>query len=161
MPLGPAGTTLFWLCKMHPEIQLDPRDFEELKFKPARISTRGYITIRVEKKTEHLHKFIMGNPNCAVDHINQDKLDNRKENLRLATTTENLRNTKPKSNNTSGYKGVSFCKSTGLWRAGIQVNKESKNLGDYKTAEEAAKKYDFYAKLYFGEFAYLNFPEGG
>ena len=94
----------------------------------------------------------------ATDHINGDGLDNRKQNLRICTHAENLRNRRLGKNNTSGYKGVSWHKLHKLWYAHISHNKKLMSLGYFKDKEEAAKAYDRKAIELFGEFAKLNFP---
>ena len=93
-----------------------------------------------------------------VDHANHDGLDNRRENLRLASNTENHRNLKKESTpTTSKYRGVS--KTPGQhWMADIRTP-DHIHLGIYKTEEEAALAYDNAARTYFKEFANLNFPD--
>lgn len=109
-----------------------------------------------------MHHVVIGfpPPGYVVDHINGNGLDNRRENLRIITNKENVtcRRVLP-SNNTSGYRGVSFHKAKKGWDAKIKVNQHAIHLGRYKTAEEAARAYDEAAKLYFKEFAKLNFPD--
>ena len=98
-----------------------------------------------------------------VDHINHDKLDNRRGNLRLATHQQNKWNV-PKQKHRDGrptssqYKGVSLFKRNGRWTASIKVNDKSVRLGYFDTEEDAARAYDAAARQYFGEFAYCNFP---
>jgi len=92
-------------------------------------------------------------PENEVDHINRDPSDNRWENLRPATRSENCRNIGVPSHSTSGLKGASFDKARNLWQAGIKVNGRRIALGRYKTAEEAHAAYVKAAEKYFGEFA--------
>lgn len=94
-----------------------------------------------------------------IDHINRDKLDCRKENLRLATRSQNAANMKPYITNTSGYKGVHFATNMNKWKATIRINGEKVHLGFYKNINEAARAYNIAAKKHFGEFAYLNIIE--
>lgn len=96
-------------------------------------------------------------PHEQADHINGNGLDNRRENLRLATKSQNNANRRISKNNKSGYKGVSWHKASGKWVAGIKVNGKSINLGGYDTPEQAHKAYCDAAIKYFGEFA--NFGE--
>lgn len=99
-----------------------------------------------------------------VDHINGNRLDNRRENLRLATHTENGRNRRISINNTSGFKGVTYCKALNKWIAQIEIkvdsNRKGISIGYFANKVEAAKAYDAKALELFGEFAKLNFPEG-
>jgi hypothetical protein len=109
-----------------------------------------------------MHRFILGITGDVldVDHRNGKTLDNTRENLRVATTQDNMRNMK--IHDGRKYKGVSFCNRPTLkkkWRVYIQVNGKFKQLGYFQTAEEAAKCYDVACKEYFGSFARLNFPE--
>lgn len=104
-----------------------------------------------------ISRLIMGEPaGLLVDHKNGDTLDNRRENLRLATRQQNRTNTGIQQNNTSGYKGV--YRSGSLWSASITVNYRKVSLGSYLDPEDAAKAYDVAALKYFGEFAKTNFP---
>ena len=96
----------------------------------------------------------------TVDHINKDRLDNRLENLRLATRSQQNQNKGLQKNNTSGFKGVSWSKQTNKYRAQIMVNKQSISLGFYTDPIEAAHIRDEAALEHFGEFAVLNFPIG-
>ena len=89
-----------------------------------------------------------------VDHINHNGLDNRKENLRTATRSENAKNRK--GSGKSKYLGVSWHWRIKRWFAGCHVNKKRIHLGSYKTEEEAALAYNEAAKIYHGEFANLN-----
>lgn len=108
-----------------------------------------------------LHHAVVGHPpkGYVVDHINGDGLDNRRANLRIIPAQENSRWQKVNANNTSGYRGVSWHKGKQRWEASIRVNNHRVHLGRFKTIEEAARAYDEAAKLYFKEFAKLNFPD--
>ena len=110
-----------------------------------------------------MHREIMGRPKgLQVDHRNRKRLDNRRENLRTATNSQNQYNkNKTKSKTSSIYKGVTYIKSTGKWRAQIMVSRKNIALGEYDEEIEAAKAYDEGAKKYHGEFARLNLPDAG
>ena len=92
-------------------------------------------------------------PTNFIDHINRNRTDNRWSNLREATYAENNRNKSIGINNTSGYKGVSWHKRRGKYRAEIRVNGKSKHLGYFDNKEDAYASYIQAAKLYHGEFA--------
>jgi len=93
----------------------------------------------------------------VVHHHNHDTLDNRRSNLKPCTHSQNSMSRKIHSNNTSGYRGVSFDKSSGKWM--VQIGTAGKrNQGRYKSAIEAARLYDKLAIKLYGEFAMLNFP---
>ena len=91
-----------------------------------------------------------------LDLINQNKLDCRISNLRLATRSQNRMNTHPIENKTSKYKGVSFFKRNGKWRAQIKIDKRLKHLGYFDSEELAAQCYNRIALNLFGEFACIN-----
>ena len=118
------------------------------------------------KKTKliSMHRMIMNQPKSRlVDHRNCDSLDNRRQNLRLATDSQNQHNKKKTSSKCSSkYKGVRLLKDKHRnkpWQVSIQVKKKRIYLGYYSTEIEAAKAYDNAAKKYYGDFAHLNFPE--
>jgi len=112
------------------------------------------------KTSLRLHRVIADRMgiNGLVDHRNRCGLDNRRENLRSATTSQNISNTGLWRSNRSGYKGVSWHKRTRKWTANITINTKQIWLGDYRAAEDAARAYDAAAVKYRGEFAVLNFP---
>lgn len=102
-----------------------------------------------------LHRLVMG---CVlydkkeVDHINGDTLDNRKQNLRICTHTQNMQNQKKRINNRTGYKGVDYNKEHKKYCARIAINKRQIRLGYYNTAKEAYAAYCEASKKYHGEF---------
>jgi len=91
-------------------------------------------------------------PGEIVDHINGDTLDNRKQNLRIATPLQNARNKKRAKNNTSGFKGVEWDPRRSKWRAAIVVQGRRRHLGHFDDAREASKRYEEAAKNIFGQF---------
>lgn len=106
-----------------------------------------------------LHRWLMlPPPGFVVDHINGNTLDNRRQNLRVCTHAENMRNKRTASNSQHKYKGVSRSKKR--WAAQIGSSRSGKRtfIGLFKTQEEAAAAYDIAAVLRYGEFACLNFP---
>jgi len=91
-----------------------------------------------------------------IDHANRNKLDNRKENLRVATNSQNGHNSKLYKSNKSGYKGVHWNNFHEKWATGIRVNKKFIHLGFFVDKVEAANTYVLAAKKYYGEFAFMN-----
>ena len=115
---------------------------------------RGNIYINGGQKCIKLHRLIMSAPDgMEVDHINLDKLDNRRCNLRLATAAQNQRNRPAYSTNTSGYKGVMWHKGANKWRARIVCGGKKHSLGLYESKELAYEAYCNAAKQMHGEFA--------
>lgn len=90
----------------------------------------------------------------VVDHKNRDKLDNRRENLRICTPQQNSYN---RSRVGSNYKGV--YKSGKLWKAQITKNNKTYTINDIGTEKEAAKMYDMMAEDLFGSYAGKNYPD--
>ena len=125
-------------------------------------SRRWYAITNIRTATGRamlpMHRIIMNAPEgTIVDHRDTlATLDNRRDNLRFATVSQNAANSRVSKNNTSGYVGVTLCRCTNLWRAKIGVAKKELHLGRFKTREEAALAYNKAAIKYFGEFAHLN-----
>ena len=142
--------------------QVSDEWFEELNQFKWHVLT-GYAarnTSRIFGKQKHIwmHRVIAGaSSETEVDHIDCNRLNNQVENLRVCTGSQNARNRNKFSNNTSGFKGVTYHQRSGKWRARIEIEHKSIYLGYYPTPEEAARVYDEAAKKYHGEFAKLNF----
>jgi hypothetical protein len=147
---------------------VDAADYEEInKYKWSCIVYRGYqpyatTTIYLNKnKSLHIrmHRMIMNPPtNMEVDHINQDTLDNRRQNLRICNHQQNSCNTKvPRARTKPGkvYKGINQ-RASGRWQAKVYSKGVQYNVGDYDTPEEAALAYNEAAKIHHGEYALLN-----
>jgi hypothetical protein len=122
----------------------------------------GYRQIRWKNRIYFAHNLAFGFtfdrwPDPGADHINRDKGDNRITNLREASITENRANTEIGRRNTSGYKGVSFCKRDKRFVAVVNKEYRAYRLGKFSTAEEAAKAYDRKVVELFGHFAVTNF----
>lgn len=88
-----------------------------------------------------------------VDHIDQNPLNNRRHNLRIATQSQNGQNRGKSKQNTSGYKGVSWSGVMKKWHARIMVNGQLHLLGYFDTPEAASQAYQDAAHKYHGEFS--------
>ncbi|MEN5306796.1 AP2 domain-containing protein [Chryseobacterium cucumeris] len=105
-----------------------------------------------------LHRYILNyTGNLLVDHVNGNPLDNRRKNLRIATRSQNLMNSRPMKNMSSKYKGVYFCKNDKKWVSRIIRDGIYYSLGRYDNEIDAAKAYDKKASDLFGEYARINF----
>lgn len=121
---------------------VDDDDFEKVSRWRWGLNYNGYACRRhwngkgYEKM--YMHRFIMDTPNgFDTDHINRDKLDNRRKNLRIVNRSQNNFNSYPSKSNTSGHKGVGFFKPAGLWRAYITIDGVRRDLGYSKDKEGA------------------------
>jgi len=150
-------------------VVVDRSEYGHLNKFKWRVDKRGYVVRqdRLRKsKTPFftMHRQIMGFPDgLLVDHINQDKLDNRIKNLRVCLKMENSQNRLGWcGKTTSQYKGVFLDKRAQkmgylkTWQASIGYNRRRISLGIYKTSKEAALAYNKAARKYHGEFALLN-----
>ncbi len=140
------------------EILIDKEDFSFLAQWSWHITKNGYAARCSNGKKYYMHRIINNTPNgLATDHINGNKLDNRKRNLRTCTLAENSKNRKSiQKNNTSGYKGVSIKKGTKKWRAVIRNSNKYIFLGYFSSKEEAVKIYNEAALKYHGVFSKPN-----
>lgn len=122
---------------------------------------------RPDRRVELLHRFLLDlspGDERQVDHVNGDRLDNRRANLRVVTADENRRNRGVSTSAPSPYKGVGYradSKRRKRWSAHIHASGRLISLGTYLTPEEAARAYDAAARIHHGEFARLNFPQEG
>lgn len=145
---------------------VDENDYQYLKKWYWRTDGQGYA-MRTEGtaykgtlKRIYLHRLIMDFPKkpLEIDHINGNRLDNRRENLRICTKRQNLLNRlKSKNKKTSKYIGVNFRKERKVWRATIKINGKQISIGSFNNERHAAMARDIWAKELFGEFAKLNF----
>lgn len=126
------------------------------------IANNGYRDIAISGRKCAAHRlawlYMTGNwPSKQIDHINGLKADNRWENLREATQSQNMANSKMKRNSQIGLKGVSFHKKRRVYYSMIRLNGKKKYLGEYRTAMEAHLAYIEAAKAAHGEFARTEF----
>lgn len=141
---------------------VDNEDFKQLNQFRWYYNLLGYAEHKDSLMSITIHRFILKlkkGDNKIVDHINGNKLDNRKVNLRLCTHSQNLANRSFQKNTTTGYKGVCYQKEKSgkiYIKAQIMVNQKNIHIGLFKTTKEAALAYNQAAIKYFGKFAQLN-----
>ena len=133
---------------------------DELKHINWYASGNSYVSGNIDGNTYTLHRYILkAKPYELVDHINHDRFDNRDNNIRICTRSENMMNTIMPYTNSSGFKGVNQDKRSGRWRAYITINKKQIHLGVFVTKEEAINARIEANKKYQGKFAYPNTKE--
>lgn len=136
------------------DVLIDDSDYELVSKYKWHIHADGYAIAEYgnrrlgNRKTVLMHRLIMNTPNgMDTDHINRNRLDNRRMNLRVATRTQNNFNSGVHSNNKSGHRGVSWTPRIGRWRAYIG-GKNRIELGHFKTIDEAIKARQEAEKIY-------------
>jgi hypothetical protein len=140
---------------------VDDADYPWLAPWDWRFSSAGYALRTIypndQRRHFHLHRVLMNaQRGQLVDHINGNRLDNRRANLRLVTRSQNQWNRRPNAKGSSPYKGV--CWHRKGWMSRIRVHERRLHLGYYPTPELAAQVYDAAARRLFGLYAQLNFP---
>lgn len=137
---------------------VDDEDFETInrfKWYVSRERRASYAARNHNGKTIRMHRVILNAPKgIHVDHVNGNGLDNRRENIRLCTMSENLRNQiKPHKDNKLGIKGVHWNKRDKKFQAQIRVDSKSIKLGHFNVMGDADSAYRFAEEKYFREFA--------
>lgn len=120
-----------------------------------------YAVRSVDGRLVYMHREILGLPRARrpqVDHRDHDGLNNRRENLRLATSSQNLANSRKPHRGTNRYKGVTRCERMGKWKVQIRIDGRYRFLGYFVDEREGAQAYDAAALAHFGEFAATNLP---
>ena len=118
---------------------------------------KKYINPKYGRKI-YMHRLLLKTPKGLVtDHINQDRLDNRRTNLRICTVRQNLLNQpKRKKPTTSKYKGVAWHKQRNKWRVYAKIDGRQKHLGLFTDEKEAAKRYNDFVVTVIGDFVSVN-----
>jgi len=144
---------------------VDDKDWHQLMRYSLCVNKANYVSVRYNGNINMLHRYLLKPADdMIVDHINGDKLDNRRSNLRIVNSKQSSYNkAKPKTvNPSSPYKGVSkkVCKTkTGenvFYCASVIKDSKRYGLGSFKNEEDAARAYNEKAQELFGEYAYLN-----
>ena len=136
---------------------VDDEDFEYLNQWKWHLSDSGYAVRGINKNNKkfRMHREINKTPEgLDTDHINGNKLDNRKSNLRTVTRSQNKMNVGKPKTNSSGIKGVSWHKACEKWRADIKVNQKQISLGCYSLLQKAILVRNLAEKKYFKEFGW-------
>lgn len=151
---------------------VDDADYEVLShFKWRVIKTNNTLyaarsTSRVfgKQKIVYMHRQILGlvDPEVEAHHKDNDGRNNQRDNLKVATHSQNLQSIRTKKQGaTSQFRGVSLHRRDGIWQVQIRINGKDTHLGTFTDETEAARAYDDAAFKHFGEFAQLNFPKPG
>lgn len=144
---------------------VDDEDYDRLMAMGSWMYHRGYAikSKRIKKNGKwtsdavRMHRLIIEIPEgFEVDHINLNKSDNRRSNLRICTRTENIINRLVQKNNSSGFKGVTWHRRIKKFQARIGVGKKRMHLGYFDCPIDAAKAYNIAAKQNHGQFSILN-----
>jgi len=139
------------------EIKFNLEHLHEVEKYKWNVDKLGYCktSSKVDDRIIYLHRLITNCPEgLVVDHINHNPSDNTDANLRVCTYEENMKNVKLRSDNKSGYRGVSYHKSVGKWRCEPRINGKKMWFGAFDTPEEAYQKRLEVEKEYFGEYRF-------
>lgn len=139
---------------------VDREDYERLNqykwYFNGQYAVRHSPTLNGKRGTIWMHREILKpSYGFVTDHINRDRLDNRRVNLRDCTPAQNRVNSKKRTDNTSGFIGVTYEVKKKLWIAQVEANGKNRKRR-FKKKEDAAKYYNELARTSFGEYAQLN-----
>lgn len=138
---------------------VDDEDYERIMQYKWRLHSNGYVCASECRALGHttilMHRLVLRASGGEIDHIDHDKFNNQKSNLRFCTHSQNHANMM--GFRSTGFKGVSWSKTHGLWQSQITVQGKNHHLGFFGAPEEAARVYDEKAREFFGEFARTNF----
>ena len=137
-------------CEEVARALIDLEDIDKVKDYKWKLKDSGYAC---NNNCGYLHRFIMDCPdNMVVDHINHNRLDNRKSNLRICTQQQNSMNAGKRNDNKSGTTGICWDKSRNKWKSYIDINNKRINIGRFNTKEEAIEARKQAELEYFGEY---------
>lgn len=143
----------------HGTATVDEQDFDKIKdYKWSSIfcgkAKAPYAVSSHFGKIVYMHRIVVdAKSDQFVDHIDGNGLNNSRDNLRFATTSQNNMNQSKRSDNTSGHKGISWCPDREKYQVYINIDRKRKSLGRYKTLEEAIYVRDQAVKAHYGEYA--------
>ena len=121
------------------------------------LDSHGYPQARMGARMVLAHHVVMWKPKGKqIDHINHDRLDNRKSNLRVVSHSQNRMNVGKYKNNSTGFRGVYLHRGSGKYVASIQADNVRRHLGRFDTTEEAVVAYEDAKKKYHGEYSFHN-----
>lgn len=135
-------------------------DYDLVSSRKWAMNMDGYA-VTTDTQERFIRLILNARDDDYVDHINMDPTDNRRENLRICSWSDNNCNKVLQRNNTTGFKGVSFHKDAGKYKSIIWKDGVRHYLGLFEMPEDAAQAYDDAARELHGEFARLNFPQEG
>lgn len=141
------------------EFYFDLEDYDKIKNYCWREDANGYIVAnKQQRQTILLHRLVMNviDKKVDVDHIKHNLYDNRKNELRVTGHSDNLKNQKLNTSNTSGITGVHLLKKNKKWQSYITYNKKRIMLGEFKNFDDAVKARKEAEEKYFGEYSYDN-----
>lgn len=148
LDLDAVSGRIFWKEKISKKTVVgnEAGSIMELGYRIVQIRGKKYLTHRV------IYAMVHGNCPGEIDHINGDPSDNRPDNLRIVSRSQQNMNRSVQSNNTSGHKGVYWFKPKGYWNARIKVMGKYICLGYFKDIEDAVAAYAAGAEKYHGEY---------
>ena len=141
---------ILWSSNTNEEIWFDLDDADQILQYRWMVGKRGYPVAHIDNKMITMH-VLLGYK--GYDHIDRNRLNNRKNNLRYATSVENARNRSKQSNNTSGVIGVSWNKGRNKWESYIKTGTKQMHLGQFIDKNSAIRARLEAEHKYYGEFA--------
>jgi len=151
------GLTIKGICPTGEEFYFDADDFDKIKSFTWYISGKDKLKTCINTYGKPLYKFVLSAPSgYEIDHVDRNRLNNRKSNLRICTHQQNQFNQDLQSNNSSGVIGVRFYKARNKYVARIKFCGRDIHLGYYENIKNAMQARNEAARLLFGSFAVLS-----